>query len=57
MRKIEDKYKRVVATVKPNVKKYVNAGRELRSSIYSTLIISSTVITLYYMRILDFWIH
>ncbi|MEM0004574.1 MAG: hypothetical protein QXN97_04500 [Desulfurococcaceae archaeon] len=54
LRQLEDKYKRIVAMVNPDVKKYVNAGRELRLSVYSTLIITVTVITLYHMRILDF---
>ncbi|MEM0235988.1 hypothetical protein [Thermofilum sp.] len=54
LKQLEDKYKRVVATVNPDVKKYVNAGRELRLSLYSTLLVTATVTTLYYMRILDF---
>ncbi|MEM1690866.1 MAG: hypothetical protein QXF05_04805 [Thermofilaceae archaeon] len=54
LKQLEDKYKRAVATVNPDVKKYVNAGRELRLSIYSTLIVTVAVVTLYHMRVLDF---
>jgi len=51
---IEDKYKRVVATVNPDIRRYINAGRELRLAIYSSTVLLFTIITLYFMNILDF---
>lgn len=43
-----------MATVSPDVRRYVNAGRELRVAIYSSITSSTVITTLYFMNILDF---
>lgn len=54
LRRIEGKYKRVVAVINPDVRRYLSAGRELRLAIYSTTALSVLTITLYLCEYIGF---